>query len=189
VRLFAAVEIDETVRQRAAEIIDSARPLLDSAVAVRWVPHENLHLTLWFFGETAEQRAGRLMEVIDRPFAIDPFDLHIAGCGAFPPSGLPRVLWMGIVDGHASVAALHHELARRVRPLGIEPERRPFSAHLTLGRIKEVRGALRAREIRRLWSDRDGDAGVCRVGSVTLFRSRLSPKGSVYEPLLRVPLR
>lgn len=187
-RLFVGIEIDEVVRRRAAAIGESARALLEPTLAIRWVPAENLHVTLWFLGEVAEPRAPAVLAAIDRPFGIPPFDLHIAGFGAFPPAGIPRVLWLGVREGADSLAFVHAELAPRLHPLGFQSERRPFSAHLTLGRVKAPRRPARGRNWGRSWSELPSDAGVCRIDAVTLFRSRLSPKGASYDRLVRVPL-
>jgi RNA 2',3'-cyclic 3'-phosphodiesterase len=187
-RLFVGIDIDDLVRERAAAIGESAQALLEPALVIRWVPAENLHVTLWFLGEVAEPRTPAVLAAIDRPFGIPPFDLHVAGFGAFPPTGIPRVFWLGVREGIDSLAFVHAGLARRLHPLGFQPERRPFSAHLTLGRVKVPRRAARGRDWRRSWSELSSDAGVCRVDAVTVFRSRLSPKGATYDRLVRVPL-
>jgi RNA 2',3'-cyclic 3'-phosphodiesterase len=188
VRLFAGIEIDDIVRERAAAIADSARAALDRALSIRWVPPQNLHITLWFFGEVPERGAADILNAIDDPFLASSFDLHVAGLGAFPQSGIPRVLWLGVRSGADSLTRLHAELATRLHPLGLEPERRPLSPHMTLARVKGLRSGARPPEVRALWRDLPGDAGSCRVDALTLFRSRLSPKGAAYEPLVRVPL-
>jgi 2'-5' RNA ligase len=102
----------------------------------------------------------------------------------FPPHGDPRVFWIGVGAGGDSMIALYNELAARLKPLGFEPERRPYSAHLTIARVK----ACQSRKVRDVVRDLAADAGRCRVHAVTVFRSRLSPKGASYEPLLRVAL-
>jgi 2'-5' RNA ligase len=188
VRLFAGIEIDDIVRARAARITESARAALDRALSIRWVPPQNLHITLWFFGEVPERGAADILNAIDDPFLASSFDLHVAGLGAFPQSGIPRALWLGVKTGGDSLTRLHAELATRLRPLGLEPEGRPLSPHMTLARVKGVLSGARPPEVRALWRDLPADAGSCRVNALTLFRSRLSPKGAAYEPLVRVPL-
>jgi 2'-5' RNA ligase len=189
VRIFIGIEIDAEGRKRADAIIRDARHLLDAELAIRWIPPENLHLTLWFIGEVAEPRAAAIQSAIAQPFDLPPFDLRLKGLGAFPKSGAPRVLWIGVEQGADALRAIHAQLAVRLRPLGIEPERRPFAAHMTLGRVKGAREGVRKSEVRALLHQMPGDAGTCRIACVTLFRSRLSPKGAVYEPLVRVPLQ
>jgi RNA 2',3'-cyclic 3'-phosphodiesterase len=188
-RLFLGIEIDDAVRRRAAAIADAAEALVSGTLVVRWIAAENLHITLWFLGEVAEARVPALLAAVDRPFAVPPFDLRLGGLGAFPPSGVPRVLWLGVRDGAQSLANLHAQLADRLQPLGFAAERRPFSAHLTIGRIKSARAGVRPRDLKRQWSDFPAEAGQCRVQAVTVFRSRLSPRGAAYEALVRVPLQ
>jgi 2'-5' RNA ligase len=191
-RLFIGVELDERVKARAAAIADALREKLGRRVPARWIAAENLHVTLWFIGEMAEDRAAAIMSAVDVPFGIPSFDLEFRGAGAFPPHGAPRVFWIGVGDGRESMKALYDELAVRLQPLGFEAERRPYSAHLTIARVKPPERARRiegsSREVRSLLREVDADAGRCRIGAVTVFRSRLSPKGASYEPLVRVPL-
>jgi 2'-5' RNA ligase len=188
VRLFLAIEICDAVRERAVEIVAAAKTSLPGTSAVRWIPRENLHITLWFIGEAPEARAAAILAAINRPFETSSFDVHFEGLGSFPRSGTPRVLWLGVKKGAESLAALHGELATRLHALGLEPEPRPFSAHLTLGRVKSTRDSAPGRELRRQWQALEADAGICRVEALTLFQSRLSPAGAAYHPLLRVPL-
>src|SRR3954454_7813226 len=188
-RLFVGVELDDDVRRRAAAIADRAERLLSDMLVVRWIGPENLHITLWFLGEVAEDRVPALSAALDRPFALPSLNLRLGGVGAFPSSGVPRVLWLGIQDGAESLADIHTELAARLQPLGFLPETRPFSAHLTIGRVKSANPGVRPRDIRRRWTDLAAEAGECRIQAVTLFRSRLSPRGAAYEPLVRVPLQ
>ena len=173
---------------RAAAVAESLRTQLGRRIDARWIPSANLHITLWFIGEVPDDRAEAILRAIRPPFREAPFDIQLAGLGAFPPSGVPRVIWVGVQSGAEGLARLHVELAERLRPLGIEPERRGYSAHLTIARVKDVPGGERA-AVRTAFRALPAVAGRCRVAVVTVFRSRLSPKGAAYEPLLRVPLQ
>jgi RNA 2',3'-cyclic 3'-phosphodiesterase len=154
----------------------------------RWVSPEHLHITVWFIGEVNEERARTIEDVLRLPFATPAFDLEIDGAGRFPPSGQPRVFWLGMRQGGAELEQLYREVGQRLVPLGFEPERRPFSAHLTLARVKDVKGAS-SRAIADAVATVRAGCGASRVSALTLFRSRLSPRGAAYEALLRVPLR
>jgi len=95
---------------------------------------------------------------------------------------------MGVTHGLPELAAAHDEVGARLQPWGFAPEGRAYSAHLTIARIKEPpHGAARA-VIRQAIAPEPADAGNARIEALTVFRSRTSPKGAVYEPLLRVPL-
>jgi 2'-5' RNA ligase len=190
-RLFVAIELDDSVRAAAFRAADALRRRIARVrrdLDARWVDAANLHITLWFIGHVDEERAVAISQVLEEPFSISPFDLHIAGFGVFPPTGAPRVFWLGVPDGADSVRTVYEEVSRRLQGLGYEPERRPYSPHLTVARVKDPGRGGHA-ELKRAVAETPADAGASRVGAVTLFRSRLSPKGATYEPLLRVPLQ
>lgn len=188
-RLFVGLELDEPVRAAAA----AASARLERRIAsvagdfkARWVPPANLHITVWFFGEIADEPASQLARHLGVPLNLTPFDLGIRGCGAFPRSGPPRVVWIGTGEGSNGMIAVHAALVERLAPLGHAPEARAFSPHLTLARVKDPGRAARA--ARQVLAEEPADCGHMRVLALTLFRSRLSPHGAVYEPLQRVPL-
>ncbi len=190
-RLFIGVELEPGVAAAAANAAGALRDRLAAAriaVAARWTPRENLHLTLWFIGDVADERARTIHDALAPPFARPAFDARLAGLGAFPPAGRPRVFWIGLQSGAAPMQALHAELAGRLAPLGFQAERRPFAAHLTIARVKAIEPRSAGLRVRRILLEGRIDAGVTRISAVTLFSSRLSPKGSTYTPLLRVPL-
>ena len=186
-RLFVAVELSDEVRRAAGRSSNALREKLGSRVNARWVAPENLHVTVRFIGHVADDRADSLIRVVTAPIAASPFDLRLAGCGVFPSSGTPRVIWIGLDEGLSSLTAIHHEMNARLAPLGFEPENRPFSGHLTLARIKDTKRGANA-EVRRAISEYQSARGRCRVTYATLFRSHLSPSGSRYEPLARIDL-
>ena len=190
-RLFVAAEPSASVRTAAASAAQRLRERLEAARAdhaIRWVSTENLHLTVWFLGEVSEARSAAVLDALQPAMRSAAFDLHIAGFGAFPPSGPPRVLWMGLTRGLEDLARAHEEVGARLQPWGFPPEGRAYSAHLTIARVKEPpHGAARS-ALRQALAHMPADAGACRIESLTVFRSRTGPRGSVYERLLRVPL-
>ncbi len=190
-RLFVAAEPSDRVRRSAGDAVKRLRDRLDARNAshgIRWISPANLHLTLWFLGEVPEGRRERVIEAL-RPRLLEPcFALHVSGFGAFPPSGPPRVLWLGVVRGHDALSRLHDEIGARLLPMGFESDGRPYSAHLTVARIKDTPAASARRSIRDALAETTADAGDCRVDCLTVFSSRTLPEGAEYEPLLRVPL-
>ena len=191
-RLFVGVELEPAVRMAIAAAADGLRTQLRDGhirITARWIPQDHLHVTLFFIGDTTGDRARDVQAAFAQPFAVPAFDIRLARLGAFPPSGVPRVFWIGLSSGVAEMAALNAEVSARLAPLGCEPEGRPYSAHVTIARVKDLQSRGHASRIRRILEGLEADAGVSRVSAVTLFLSRLSPNGSVYEPLLRVPLR
>ena len=190
-RLFVAVEFEEPVRIAAVDAAARLRARLSRHqvdLDARWVPVDNLHITLWFIGEVNDLRAAAIVSALQPPFPCEPFELRLAGLGAFPPAGQPRVFWLGVSAGQDSLRVLHDETGARLRPLGFEDERRPYSAHLTIARVKDApRGS--GPIVREVLAGTPAGAGSTIVSAVTLFRSRVSSKGATYEPVARVPLR
>jgi 2'-5' RNA ligase len=187
-RLFVAAEVDQSVLDEAQRAIEALRTALDGMLRPRWVAPRNLHLTIRFIGHVPADRITSVVDALAPEIQLEPFDVALDQCGVFPPHGPPRVLWIGLAEGLPSLEQMHHECNRRLLPLGYEPERRPFSAHLTLARIKDAPRGSGAR-VRDALS-RVRVAGVrSRVSEAVLFESHLSPNGATYNPLLRIPLR
>jgi 2'-5' RNA ligase len=187
-RLFVAVEIDDHVRRVAAATAETLRVEIGPAVKARWVPPDNLHLTVRFIGHVDDSRAPAVIEALIPTLELPPFDIEFGGCGVFPPSGPPRVLWIGLTQGLPSLASMHDAFNDRLRRLGYEPEDRPFSAHLTLARIKEApKGA--GRIVRDALTQVALPLTQSRVTRATVFRSHLSPRGPRYEPVAFAALK
>lgn len=149
------------------------------ARGVAWVSPENLHVTLKFLGHVDEARLEPMRGALGGAAAAGPpFDLAITGLGAFPTAARPRVLWAGVGRGAEALAALAAAVERALAALGVPPEDRPFSAHVTLGRVREPRRdpALAA----ALAAGAARDFGTLRVAHVSLMRSDLSPGGRRY---------
>lgn len=171
-------------------MVEIQRAIASRAFArdVRWVPHDNLHLTVWFLGEVADGRVAGVLDALRPAMATPAIPLAIAGFGTFPRAASPRVLWMGVPEGVAELSSAHAEISARLRPLGFVSEARPYSAHLTLARFKGSLAAADRAVFREAVAAVDPGGGACLVSALTVFRSRTAPKGAVYQRLLRVPL-
>jgi 2'-5' RNA ligase len=187
VRLFVAVEIDaavlarlgdlsETLQRRASEQSRDAR--------ITWVPPERMHLTVRFIGEADDSRAAAIADALTPRVGTEVFDVRIGGIGVFPLRGAPRVIWAGIEAGLEELHQLEHEVTARLAACGVPPEDREYRPHLSLARVREA-GGLRSRA---LLDGLAGTLGTTRVEAITLFQSKLSPKGPTYMPLQRTPL-
>lgn len=186
-RLFVAVEISDAARRVANEAAEALRRAIGTRLRASWVSPANMHLTVRFIGHVADERAATVLETLAPPLGMEPFDVELDGPGAFPPSGAPRVIWIGVTRGLAGLSAMHDAFDRRLAPLGYAPDARPFSAHLTVARVKDApkgSGAL-VREALRGITPAPTRWGVEHA---TVFRSHLSPRGPRYEALGRVVL-
>lgn len=187
-RLFIAIEIPAEIQQNIQEKTSNLRRGLDSLV--RWVPVENMHLTLKFLGDVSPSNVEFLTQMLrNESDAVQPFSMHLAGVGSFPNPKRPRVIYIGI-QAPAALDALHRGIESAARKLGYSSEDRPFSAHLTLGRVKQNITATDQQKIRRLIEGTQVDLpGTARVDSVHLYKSDLQPGGSVYTRLYSAPLK
>jgi RNA 2',3'-cyclic 3'-phosphodiesterase len=186
-RLFVAAELDDSVRAFAADVASKLRAAADAdgRRSVTWVAPANLHFTLQFIGEAEPATARRVVDQLSPAFEVPAFEVAVGGVGTFPPSGTPRVVWLGLLDGGGPLAALARAVNQRLNAIGLPREDRPFRAHLTLGRVK---GPVGPRFRDALAAARDASAGRCRIVRVTLFESRLSPHGSSYAVVTTSPL-
>lgn len=186
-RLFVAVELDDTIVAEALRTANELRRRLGASLKLRWVPGENMHVTVRFIGHVPDDRVELVLESVRPAVQVRPFELALGACGVFPPTGPPRVLWIGLDEGLPSLRDLHAEFDRRLLPLGLRPETRPYSAHLTLARNTDAsRGSgVAARDAVRA-TPPPSARGL--ISDVTVFESRLSPNGPTHVPLFRIPL-
>ena len=178
-RLFLAVAIPAGVRE-------AIRAALPPGLPGRLVRPERWHLTLRFLGNVDAHRRDALSDSLTaaagRGELGSAFALRFAGLGAFPSARRARVLWLGTTDGAAECEAVAERVERVVRSAGFPPERRAFSAHLTLSRLDPPRSLAsvlqRAVDV----------AAVLGVDAVSLYRSAPTPHGARYDLVMRAPL-
>ncbi len=176
-RTFVALVPSDSEQTRLA---DAAASLRDADFPIRWVRPENVHLTLKFLGEVAEERVRDVCAAIDGAAdGVAPFEMAIARFGAFPSLRRPQVVWVG-VELESTLQALQESIEEALAALGFPREGRAFRPHLTLGRARkhvspnEFRGLDDL--VKRL-EYRD----AFQVRSVDVVRSRLRPTGAIYD--------
>ena len=191
-RLFVAVPLPEATCAAIGAVVETVRQRLATADAesaarggpaggrVRWVRMDGLHVTLRFLGGTAEDHLATLSGAVDAAAAMSsPFEITVAGAGAFPSPARPRALWLGIVAGDDALANLARRLDDALIALGWDHEARPFQAHLTLARTDGVRaGPLAAAA---LGAAAEGLDARFRADRIVLFRSHLGGGPARYE--------
>lgn len=196
IRAFIAVELDAPLRQALEDIqstvkAEVGRGTKDRDVRLQWVKPDAMHVTLKFLGDLDEQHVEPVAEAVRTVAgATSVFEVPVHGLGVFPDLRAPRVLWVGLHEpGAQTLTACAAALDAALEPLGIEGERRPFSGHLTLARIKDGgRDVGRALRDSGLLASSQA-AGTLRVDAIALMRSELRPGGSVYTRLATAPLR
>jgi 2'-5' RNA ligase len=180
-RLFAGIDLPHEVRENLAALTGSLRP----CARLNWSPAANLHITTKFIGEWPEQRLDALVAALQSLPPRQPIGIAFRGLGWFPNARAPKIFWVGVkADGGLAEMARHTD--ETVARLGVPPERRPFSPHLTLARIREQVPLARLQEaVAALPSE---DFGEFTAGCFHLFLSQPSASGSVYSKLAEFPL-
>ena len=182
IRAFIAIDLHSDVQQKLGDIIRRLKPLAGDAV--RWVPEHNIHVTLKFLGDTSPANLEVLKKIITSESGrYTPMALTLTALGAFPNLRRPRVIWVG-VEAPPALAAITRGIEAETLRLGYAAEDRPFSPHLTLGRLSHNASPDDIRKIGELLVrfPTTLDAAVT-VKTVTLFRSDLLPGGAVYTPI------
>lgn len=180
VRSFIAIDFSAEVNKNVELLLQRLRNQVPDQV-VRWTPSGNLHLTLKFLGDVSVNSLDLLKDALTGEAQLHPeFELHVSGLGAFPKLSQPRVIWAGI-EAPETLMSLQRGIDVQMERLGYAREDRPFTAHLTLGRVsrnahpEDVRTAAAV-----LTRQSVNGLGSCRVQQVILYRSDLKPGGSVY---------
>lgn len=187
IRSFIAIELPDSIQNHLRQVIAALKAA--GRLPVRWLPVENIHLTLKFLGDVEAGKLKLLADELNRLAGLQaPFDLTIGGMGAFPSARRPRVVWVGI-QAPPVLAELAQQMEHLGMKFGIEPEDRPFSPHLTIGRVQQ-HAAVEALQVvtEQLTKMKVGDLGIVSVESVCLFRSELRPSGAIYTLLKRAKL-
>ncbi|WP_298273169.1 RNA 2',3'-cyclic phosphodiesterase [Geobacter sp.] len=175
-RLFVAIDLPDEVKQSVAA-------LCQGVPGVRWLPPEQLHLTLRFIGEVDDAVAG----IIRRGLAeitSPPFPLSLRGVGCFPSPRRPRVLWVGL-NGNEPLKRLQQGVEAAVVAAGIPAEERPFSPHITLARLREHREAEITPFLAR---NASFHSEPFTVDTFHLYSSSLTPKGAIHRREASYPL-
>jgi len=181
-RAFIAITLPQQVLLAADTI---QKKLASNGIRLKWVRPGNMHLTLRFLGDIEEAQIPQIVTAIGSAAKeVTPFSLNAKRVGVFPNFRLPRVVWMGIEGELNPLMHIYQRLEKELTLLGFPHERRPFTGHLTLGRVSD-------RIIAQLLLDAISTAGPIESGMFTVDRicfikSGLRPTGAVYTQLAEI---
>jgi 2'-5' RNA ligase len=184
VRAFIAIEFGEDLHRHLANVVEAMRaPLAGSPL--RWVPTENIHLTLKFLGDVSPTNLALIKEMVSAEAAnCKPFEIGVGGLDAFPNANRPRILWVG-VEGPDELFELQGRIEAEAARFGYPPEGKAFAPHLTLGRVNRNAHAEGVRQVADvLKKQKVGYLGAERIEAVHIFKSDLQAGGAVYSKLL-----
>lgn len=184
-RLFYAVKLSLELQDRFAELLGRLRAV---PTRVSWVRPENLHFTLKFLGDVPTRLVPDLERLgTETGTKCPPVAVDLAGLGAFPETGSPRVVWVGCGAGVDSLERLARVLHDTVWGSGLVlGDSKPFAAHCTIGRVKDPRQA--GDLVAALQREAGFSAGRLEVAEFHLISSELSRTGPTYTTVASFPL-
>ncbi|RLE14530.1 RNA 2',3'-cyclic phosphodiesterase [Candidatus Aerophobetes bacterium] len=184
-RVFIAVELPEAVKKEIARIQNK---IMNTPGRIRWVKPSSLHITLKFLGEIEKEKLNRVFEVTQKiADKFKPFFFEIKGVGIFPETGSPRIIWIGIEKGHLELGRMAKELEDRLFEQGFPRERKKWTPHITLGRVKRLNNQEIIRKL--INQEKQTTGGWVKAETISLMQSHLTPQGAIYTPLERFPLK
>lgn len=180
IRSFLAFELSPPIKDVLKELLKDLTPRLQG---IRWVPLENIHLTVLFLGDVEETQLEPISQAIEGVSQkYGRFEMKITGVGIFGGIRRPRVLWVGMNGDVERMGYFKNSLEKVLSKFGIKLEDRPFRPHLTLGRFRE--DFRQTEELQKVLEDYKtlGDRDQV-FEEVCLFKSQLTPRGSIYTRL------
>lgn len=181
IRSFIAFDIEDEGVIRELSRVQSV--LLETGADLKLVEPKNIHVTIRFLGEIPpamiDKVYGEMVKV-----AFSPFDIEIRGLGAFPNVRHINVIWAGIRRGSNELRNIYYQLEPNLQRLGLRPDDKGFSPHLTIARVRTGR---KRDELTRVIKDFENhEFGIVRARCLRLKRSVLTPQGPIYSTLREV---
>jgi RNA 2',3'-cyclic 3'-phosphodiesterase len=177
-RLFTGLYLTPEVRGHVANISDT---LSREVEGVRWVPRENLHVTLKFLGSCERSLIDDLIEIMEKASELLPLNLTVGGVGAFPSLGSARVIWVGANDIDGRIGSIYKILEKGAAKYGIPREKRPYRPHITVGRARKSPVKITPEAAGRF----DSEVSL-EINDLVLFSSELKRTGVEYTVIERI---
>jgi len=178
VRSFVAVDLDDPeIKNR---ITKAQQDLEQSGASLKIVQPEIMHLTLRFLGEIPQATVQNVIEAMSQ-IRFSPFEIQFNGVGVFPNVRRISVVWIGITQGQERLAEIFRQLEPKLRQIGLQPDNKGFSPHLTIARVRS--GLNKEQLAKTIEGMRDIEFGKMEVTAVRLKKSTLTPRGPIYTTL------
>ncbi len=186
-RAFIAIDLPKEIKDNLCLVQENFKKL---PARINWVNPDNIHLTLRFLGEIEQSQTDKIITAIKGSALLtSPFQINLSSISVFPDTALPRVIWIGINSGNERIQEIYRNLGTKLKSLGIPEESRQFLPHITIARIKTI---LKKKEfLMELNNLKDTSPKVnsyFQARKITLFKSRLTAKGAVYEIIKELDL-
>ncbi|MGD0883533.1 MAG: RNA 2',3'-cyclic phosphodiesterase [Thermodesulfovibrionales bacterium] len=184
IRSFIAIPLSVSLKKGIAELLDELKQM---NADIKWVPAENVHITVKFLGDVAEDALPAIEEALSKVSASQrSFTVKLSGTGFFPDKRRPRVLWIDIQE-YQGLRELQDLVEESLISLGLKKETKNFSPHLTIGRVRTTKNLSSLVEAMETLKGRD--FGNIEVRLLSLMKSELKPTGAEYKTLAEFNLK
>jgi len=186
-RTFIAIPLPLEIKNFLANLEEE---LKTCQADVKWVNSTNLHLTLKFLGEIKEEKIILIKKIIDKiSQETHKFIISLSTLGTFPKTHLPKVIWVGI-ENEEEAKNLAKRLEEDLYKIGFPKEKRPFSSHITLGRLRSFKNIkILVDKLENLKDYPLREKKEFLVEKIILYKSNLTPQGPIYEELYSQSLK
>ena len=178
VRVFLSIDIEN--RTLLPQISETQNKLDTSLAKMKLVEIENVHFTLRFLGDTTLTKIDEIQSCLSQ-IQVEPFEIEVHGVGAFPNSRRPRVIWIGVNKNADRIRDLKIEIDSRLKELGYKPEKKRFTPHATIARIRYIKDAENL--VKNIDELINSSIGPMTVSKFNMKKSTLTPSGPIYETL------
>lgn len=177
-RIFVAIDISEEAREKVAAYVTNLKTVFPK-LKVGWDRPEKLHLTLKFLGDTNDDQLEKLKEIcVNISSAISNFKLWISQTGVFPSPRNARVLWLGVEGNVEKLQKINKILETVCDKIAFKKEKRIYTPHLTIGRIREPH---KARQLAKKHLENKFEPVEFKVSELVIYESILQPTDSIYK--------
>jgi RNA 2',3'-cyclic 3'-phosphodiesterase len=177
-RTFLAIEISPD--KELLNVYNHLREAFQNE-KMRWVDPNHFHITLFFLGDTGEAQIPSIISKIEQSMTeISSFDLVLNGFGVFPAVLNPNILWIGI-EKNEDLIKLKKSLDQVLESFGFKAEKRKFTPHLTIARVKEVQNSSLVNDFINKF--KNVSIELVKIDKLVFFESRLTPNGPAYNKL------
>ena len=178
IRAFIAIDIEDN--KLIQKILDIQKELSLAGAKLKLVESQNIHFTLKFLGSIRPAVVEEIYEAMKR-VEFSPFELELYGVGCFPSLRRINNVWIGARKGGDEVSRIYHNLEAELKKIGFKPERREYTPHATIARVKSAHNKDKLAKIISNYSS--AEIGSMTVNSIRLKKSTLTPKGPIYSIL------
>jgi RNA 2',3'-cyclic 3'-phosphodiesterase len=186
IRAFIAIKLPEEVKAKLNQLEDQFK---SKRLNVKWVNPENIHLTIKFLGNIGVDSIPKIQEIIEEAaLEIVPFKIGVNGVGVFPNAQRVQVIWAGLNGELDKLIQLQKLIDTGLSRLGFVPESRPFTAHLTIARMRDEARDSERETAGKLTGVTLFETSLFIVESVSLMRSQLRREGPIYTQVFKVDL-